>query len=269
MALAETARFGFGKNWSNFVEADLTDERVDIARRRLLDFLGVAGLAGKNMIDVGCGSGIHSLAAIKSGVDWLVSFDFDPLSVSATNVLRRRAGEPSNWRVEQGSVLDGAYLATLGEFDLVYSWGVLHHTGDMLTALENVTRLVAPKGKLFIALYAAEPMKPSPEFWIKVKRRYNAGGTFTRRAIESWYVARSIAGMLRRKQNPVAFIRNYKTKRGMSYLTDVRDWVGGWPMEFSTTAQIRNFYETRGFDLIRLREGEANTEYLFANGRHD
>lgn len=256
-------RFGFGKNWSQFVENNLTEERIENARKKLLDFLGLESLAGKSMIDVGCGSGIHSLAAVRSDVQKLVSFDYDPLSVSATNTLRKRAGLPNNWHVAQGSALDAGYLATLGPFDIVYSWGVLHHTGDLWRALENVIPLVAPGGTLFIALYAAEPQKPSPEFWLKVKKRYNDGGWATKRAIEGWYIARNIAGLIWRGHNPITFIRDYKQNRGMSYLTDVRDWVGGWPMEFSTTKDVRAFYEARGFRLAKISEGEANTEYLF------
>lgn len=258
-------RFGFGKNWSQFVENNLTDERIENARQKLLGFLGVDSLAGKSMIDVGCGSGIHSLAANRSGVSKLVSFDYDPLSVSATNTLRKRQGMPENWHLTQGSVLDPAFLSTLGQFDIVYSWGVLHHTGNLWAALENVIPLVAPGGTLFIALYAAEPQKPSPEFWLKVKKRYNDGGWTTKRAIEGWYIARHFAGIVfRSHQNPITFIRDYKDKRGMSYLIDVRDWVGGWPMEFSTTKEVRAFYEGRGFCLAKISEGEANTEYLFA-----
>ncbi len=264
MTVADTSdRFGFGKNWSQFVENNLTDERIETARKQLLGFLGAQSLSGKTMIDVGSGSGIHSLAAFNSGVDRLVSFDYDPLSVSATNTLRRRAGVPDNWHVAQGSVLDKNYLAALGQFDLVYSWGVLHHTGNLWQALENVVPLVKPSGQLFIALYAAEPQKPSPEFWLKIKKRYNDGGAFTRRSIEAWYITRSIAGMILSRTNPYTFTRDYKKKRGMSYLTDVRDWVGGWPMEFSTTKEVRAFYEGRGFRLLKISEGEANTEYLF------
>lgn len=256
-------RFGFGKNWSQFVENNLTDERIENARKKLLDFLGAESLAGKSMIDVGCGSGIHSLAAIRSGVSKLVSFDYDPLSVSATNTLRKRAGMPESWHLTQGSVLDTNFLSTLGRFDIVYSWGVLHHTGNLWAALDNVIPLVAPGGTLFIALYAAEPQEPSPEFWLKVKKRYNDGGWATKRAIEGWYIARNMTGLVLSRNNPITFIRDYKSKRGMSYLTDVRDWVGGWPMEFSTTRDVRTFYEGRGFRLAKVTEGEANTEYLF------
>ena len=44
--------------------------------------------------------------------------------------LHDLSGRPAHWRIAQGSVLDKAYMESLGTFDIVYSWGVLHHTGD-------------------------------------------------------------------------------------------------------------------------------------------
>lgn len=258
---AET-RFAFGANWHHFVDAAFTDERVAIAQRHLLDFLGLSTLAGRRMVDVGCGSGIHSLAAIRAGVAELLSFDFDHLSVEATRRLRAREGDPAHWHVAHGSILDGAYIAALSPFDLVYSWGVLHHTGDLWKGFRNAAALVAPGGSFYVALYATEAAHPSPEFWLSVKRRYNEGGAITRHAIESWFVARSIAGLIKRGRNPISFIARYKRSRGMSYLTDVRDWVGGWPMEYSSVPQVEAEARVAGLRVVKTKLGEANTEYL-------
>jgi SAM-dependent methyltransferase len=257
-------RFAFGKNWRRFIDADLTDERVEIAQRHLLEFLGATDLRGRRMIDIGCGSGIHSLAAIKAGASCVVSFDYDPESVAATLQLRGRHGSPAHWRVEQGSILDRAYVAGLGQFDLVYAWGVLHHTGDLWTAFQNAVALVADGGVFYLALYAAEVARPSPEFWLAIKRRYNAGGAATRFAIEAWYAARTIAGLIRRGRNPISYIAGYKRSRGMAFLTDVRDWVGGWPMEYSTVAEVERAAARAGLRILKTKLGEANTEYLLA-----
>ena len=93
--------------------------------------------------------------------------------MACTNELRRRYfPEDANWIVQQGSVLDTSYLATLGTYDIVYSWGVLHHTGAMWQALENVKQLVRPGGELFIAIY--NELGQITDYWTRVKKLYNA-----------------------------------------------------------------------------------------------
>lgn len=258
-------RFAFGENWQRFIDTKFDEQRVTIAQRHLLEFLESEDLAGRRMIDIGCGSGLHSLAAIRAGVRELHSFDFDPASTSTTHGLYVREGTPTNWRVEQGSVLDRAYLAALGKFDIVYSWGVLHHTGNLWQAFENAASLVAPSGVLYVALYDAEVARPSPEFWLSVKERYNRGGSLTKRALEFWQVSRNMAGQLKRGKNPITLITGYRKSRGMAYMTDVRDWLGGWPMEYSTVDQVTTAAAIHGLQLVKLKTGEACAEYLFAS----
>src|SRR5437667_4126097 len=143
-------RFAFGKNWRRFLE-NINEERIAEAERSLRTMLEVQDLRGKSFLDIGCGSGLFSLAAMRLGASKVHSFDFDPQSVACAQILKSRYFQQAqNWTIEQGSVLDAQYLAGLGQFDVVYSWGVLHHTGNMWQALENVIAPVAPNGKLFI-----------------------------------------------------------------------------------------------------------------------
>src|SRR5262245_21908996 len=137
-------RYEFGRNWQRYVQHSLNDERVSIAQERLLLFLGLGNLRGRDILDIGCGSGIHSLAALRAGARRIVSFDYDPDSVEATAGLRRSAGSPEHWNVMRGDVLDPAFLAQLGTFSIVYSWGVLHHTGDVWRAFDNAQVCLAP-----------------------------------------------------------------------------------------------------------------------------
>ena len=187
-----------------------------------------------------------------------------PASVETTRWLRQFAGNPSNWEISQGSILDGEFLETLKRADIVYSWGVLHHTGDMWPALENTGALVAPGGKMYVALYQAGLVKPCDEYWLEIKRRYNEAGPLRRRLLELAYVAHDMRLNPKHWPNYAKKVLHYKESRGMSYYTDVKDWLGGWPMEFSLPDQVKTFVETNfGMKLAKLETGEANAEYLF------
>ncbi|MUT27241.1 MULTISPECIES: class I SAM-dependent methyltransferase [Mesorhizobium] len=259
------ARYEFGANWASFVDRHYSAERRQAAADKLLAFLGKESLEGMDFLDIGSGSGLHSLAAFDAKAGRIHSFDFDPLSVSTTSKLRQLADEPANWTVERGDVLDGGYLEKLGTWSLVYSWGVLHHTGAMWQAVENAARRVAPGGLFFIALYSSNVVRPSAEFWLDVKRRYNAANLHQRRWMECWYIWRfGLGGNPFRLPGLLRQIYEKKKGRGMSYMTDVRDWLGGWPMEFADDRAVVDFLMDRfEFELIRMSTGEACTEFLF------
>lgn len=257
-------RYEFGRNWQRYLAASFDESRARAAQDHLLDFLGVADLDGRRMVDIGCGSGIHSLGALRAGVEDLVSFDFDPDSVAATRSLHALAGAPGHWKVARGSVLDRAYLDALGRFDIVYSWGVLHHTGALWEAFDNAASMVAPGGIFYVALYDAGVASPSPEFWLAKKRRYHRGGWLTKRRLEATQIARNVAGQLRRGRNPINLFTRYRDTRGMTYMTDLRDWLGGWPMEYSTVDQVTERARRHGLTRTKLQTGEACAEYLFS-----
>jgi SAM-dependent methyltransferase len=259
-------RFAFGKNWASFIEHHFDDERVAITQTHLLKFLGRGSLEGLTFLDIGCGSGLHSLAAYRAGAARVISFDYDHMSVGTTRKLRALAGDPENWQVLQGSVLDADFMAGLGQFDIVYSWGVLHHTGDQWTALKHAAARMGAGGLFYVALYTSDVFtgKHDAAFWLRTKRRYNEGGWLVRRGLEFWYAAGQLYSLFRQGSNPIAYVANYRNSRGMSYYHDVKDWVGGWPMEFSSVAEIKAFgRDTLGLDLADIKTGEANTEYLF------
>lgn len=254
-------RYTFGRNWQQYLDEHFSEHRVATARDHMLAFLGLQDLKGRVFLDVGCGSGLHSLAALRAGAERVISFDLDADSVAATRFLREREGGPSEWEVNQGSALDADFLATLPTPDILYSWGVLHHTGSMWEAIEKVSGLMGSETLFYVALYTTTRKTP---YWIEVKKRYARATPIERRWMEIRHVLRHrILPDLITLQNPLRKIRDYPRKRGMDYMTDVRDWLGGWPYEDATIAEVLRFARERlDLELVHIATGQANTEYL-------
>lgn len=260
-------RFAFGANWQSFVK--LVDEtRIEGARRSLTETLGVSDLAGCTFLDIGCGSGLFSLAAHHLGAR-VRSFDFDPDSVAAAVELRREHAPHSEWSIEQGSILDEQYVAGLGCFDVVYSWGVLHHTGNLWRAVDTAAKLVGPGGLLFISVYNDQGF--ASRMWRRVKRRYNSSGRVTRGLL----VVGSFAYIARRR--PVLAVSRVVRRlpadeappvraRGMSMRHDLIDWVGGYPFEVASPEDVFRCIHPLGFELRHLKTcagGLGCNEYVF------
>ncbi|MCW5977379.1 MAG: class I SAM-dependent methyltransferase [Bryobacteraceae bacterium] len=262
-AVDDSARpFPFGRNWEEFVRKHFSEERVRVSREHILKFLDLPDLKGKSFLDVGCGSGLSSLAAWEAGADRVVSFDVDADSVKTTEQLRRLRGSPGNWTVLAGSALDEAFLRSTDPADIVYSWGVLHHTGRMWQAIRNAAIPLKSGALFYIALYLTSARSG---YWLAVKKKYNSASTFQKRVMEARYVVRHVVvPKLVRGQNPIRFIRTYEQRRGMAFLPDVRDWLGGYPYEDATIPEVLRFCNRElGLNLVNINPGSGLAEYLF------
>lgn len=246
-------RFGFGANWRGFIET-LDDDRIQAAEQSLMGMLGVQRLDGLRFLDVGSGSGLFSLAARRLGAT-VFSFDYDPESVQSTRAVKERyAPGDQGWSIEEGSVLDIDYLHGLGRYDIVYSWGVLHHTGGMWQAMDNITANVAAGGYLFIALY--NDQGPISKAWRQVKRLYVSGPIGRMVVVPTFFSIFVLYGLgqdLLRGRNPIRRYREQRRDRGMSVFHDWIDWFGGYPYEVARPSEVIAFYSTRGFTPHRVK----------------
>lgn len=260
-------RFQFGKNWQRFLSV-LSEERIAEAEKSLKQMLEVEDLQDKSFLDIGSGSGLFSLAARRLGAK-VHSFDYDPDSVACTQELKRRYfPEDRDWTIEQGSVLDAEYIKSLGQFNIVYSWGVLHHTGAMWQALENACICVANGGQLFIAIYNSQGF--ISQVWYNVKKWYcsgTLGSTLISACFIPYFIARGLVkDIFIGRENPINRYKNYKKIRGMSIIYDWFDWLGGYPFEVAKPEEIFKFYRNKGFvldSMITCGGGLGNNQFVF------
>ncbi len=261
-------KFGFGDNWNRFLSV-LDDSRIVEAEQSIKDALNISSLKGKSFLDAGSGSGLFSLAAYRLGADQVFSFDYDPQSVACTQELKRRYfPNAENWIVEQGSLLDSGYLDRLPVFNVVYSWGVLHHTGNMWQAMENLIPKISEKGFLYISIYNDQGR--ASRLWARIKRLYNQLPSPFRFlvlipcTIKLWGPL-TILDFCRGK--PFQRWRDYaKRNRGMSAWHDVVDWVGGYPFEVAKPDEVFKFFYERGFNLTKLMTmggGHGCNQFVF------
>lgn len=261
-------RFSFGKNWSRFLE-HLNDDRILEAEKSLKEKLGCENLNGKVFLDIGSGSGLFSLAAYQLGAK-VFSFDYDQDSVNCTKYLQNKyAANDARWSVEQGSVLDKNFLKKFGKVDILYSWGVLHHTGHMTLAFENVAELVNGGGHLFISIYNDQGGASNRWKWIK---KTHTKAKLPLKKIIVLLCAIRLWGptFLKDFIRHLNFFKTWneykKNNRGMSAWHDVVDWVGGYPFEVAKPEEVFNFFKAKGFDLQLLKTcagGLGCNEYVF------
>ena len=259
-------RFEFGKNWNKFLK-NLDETKIEKAVDSLKEWLNVSDLSGKTFLDIGSGSGLFSLAAKRLGAT-VHSFDYDPESVECTKILKHRYyPDDPDWTVERGDALDENYLSKYEKHDIVYSWGVLHHTGHMYDALEKAGKLVKDGGILFIAIYNDQGFPT--KCWWAVKKAYNfLPGPLKPIILIPCFIRlwgpTTIKDFIRLK--PFDRWRTYKEERGMSPWRDVVDWVGGWPFEAAKPEEIFDFYHKRGFELEKMYTcagGHGCNQYVF------
>ena len=253
-------KFEFGKNWKNFLNT-ITVNNIKLAKKDLLNFTNLKNFNKKTFIDIGCGSGLSSLAAKKLGAK-VYSFDSDPISIKCTKYLKSISYKnDNNWTIKRQSILNNNKIKKLKKFDIVYSWGVLHHTGNLFLALENTAALCKKGGILYLALYNDQGKKSNR--WKMIKKIYTKNNIIIKKIIElafsPFFLLKPFIKTLFEKDKILR-------RRGMNNYIDYIDWIGGYPFEVSKPEEIFQFFFKKKFQLQKLKTcggGHVNNLYLF------
>jgi 2-polyprenyl-6-hydroxyphenyl methylase/3-demethylubiquinone-9 3-methyltransferase len=233
----ESGDFTFGTNWYDYVKKALTEEII----QSHIDDLGQAlekskiDLKGMSVFDIGCGSGLSSLSFERMGAKSIYSIDIDPNSIRAANYTKSNfSKEKNNWTIEEKSVLDGGFE----KFDFVYSWGVLHHTGEMWRAIDIAKESVKKGGFLYLALYRSGNRYPQH---LALKREFSK---------------QDVSGKIKMLYDYTGGHAKmfYRDARGMNKFHDAMDWLGGLPYEVCDPNDLDNFLSKFGFERTFFKD---------------
>ena len=262
-------QFSFWKNWQQFLST-LNEDKLQEARNYLSKFIGWEEvIKDKTIVDFWCWSGLMSLCFILLWAKKVLSVDIDDSSIECAKFLRKKYDISEDiWEIRKWSILDKQFVSSLWTFDIVYSWGVIHHSWDMWRGLSNICTLVKDKQLLYVALYNKFDWFPSSNLWFKIKKYYSQSNSIIKRLLEFVYMTEIILMRILRWHNPISYIREYfaNSNRWMDFYTDIKDWLGWYPYEFASIKEVESFYAEKWFKLINLYDLSYGTwcnEFLF------
>ncbi len=259
--------FDFGSNWKHYSTQALTRRRVEGARQAFIVLTSGIELRSRSFLDVGFGQGLTALCAADAGAT-VYCLDVNPRCAEALELTSQYFLPEAK---EKLTVISGSILSTTdvrqlreksgsdgGGYDVVHSWGVLHHTGNMEKAFANCVGLVKPGGQLIVAIYNRHW---SSSLWERIKYLYCRLPRIGQKAMIWLFVpVIYLAKLLGTRQNPL------KKERGMDFLVDVVDWVGGYPYEYATVDEVLDLGIKYGLQVLRVSPAGVPTgcnEFVF------
>ncbi len=259
----KTVAYDFGENWKDFSLNALQGINIEQSMNDFKILINNENIEGKTFLDIGFGQGLSLLHATQLGAK-TVGCDINP---TCKEVLENNKQKYFNLKdttipVVVGSIIENETIESLkrinNKFDIVHSWGVLHHTGDMWKAIDNCTDLVNNNGKLIISIYNKHW---SSAMWKFIKWFYNISPKFIQwLMIKIFYIVIFIAKFLVTFKNPL------KKERGMNFYYDIIDWIGGYPYEYATMDEINDYVSKKGYVLLSKVKAQVPTgcnEFIF------
>ncbi len=257
-------QFNFGQNWKDYSRHALAPEKVQEAKKSIIGLIGpISPIGHISFLDIGCGSGLFSICAKMLGAKRVVGMDVNQLCLEVAKENERtilRTHERTQIDFLTLSILDTPAIAKLGQFDIVYAWGSLHHTGNLALAIKNAASCVKSNGTFVISIYNRHWSSP---IWKLVKKVYNRLPSFCKLfAVYFFYPIIALAKWITTGKNP------FKKERGMTFYYDVVDWLGGYPYEYASVDEMKTTLTQLGFVLQKIVPPPTPTgcvEYVCSN----
>jgi len=225
----------FGFQWNRFQKTQLDSHTgVSISRDRFMSFTGwrAEDLAGKLVLDVGCGAGRFAEIALSLGAA-VVALDYS----GAVDACQANLGPHPRLMVVQGDIYRLPF--SLESFDFVYCLGVLQHTPDVERAFRSLVPQLKPGGRLAVDLYPKLLLNLLwPKYWLRpITRRLPQERLFS-------MVERLVPLLL-----PISeALRRVPGSRGkLRYLVPVANYTGVFPL---SVEQIREWAVLDTFDML-------------------
>jgi SAM-dependent methyltransferase len=133
----------------NALEYAMMNNPVRAASQRWLEspsLIGPAGsLAGKRVLEVGCGRGVGLEILLGLGATHVTGFDLDPKMVALAHARVAAYGESVRVFVGDAEAID----APDASFEAVVDYGVIHHIPRWPRALDEIARVLKPGGVFY------------------------------------------------------------------------------------------------------------------------
>ena len=219
------------------------------AFQRRLD-VPLASLKDQLVLDAGCGMGRYSEVLARVGAE-VVAVDRSQAAAVAHENLRSW----TNVHVLQADLLELPFAPET--FDLVFSFGVIHHTPNPAATFHALARLVKPGGKLAVFVYSAynKPIVYSSAFWRTMTTRLPRPllHAFCFISVPLYYVYRlPLVGHLGKACFVISMEPNWRWR-----WLDTFDWYSAAYQSKHTHAEAFRWFEVAGFSNIKIFDGEV------------